>query len=147
MDWQDYPSNHLQHPWTYRQRNKTFQRIRVFFKRIALEKCPITAPPLERYYHIDGNQFERQYKEHLNNYRTWSQLSHAEERLLFPENREPYLSIDRTPISNGELYTIIIYREADGGIRSIVAIVKETKTMSSLLWDKSPRKNFRRSRR
>ena len=59
MDWQDYPSNHLQHPWTYRQRNETFQRIRVFFKRIALEKCPITARSLERYYHIDGNQFER----------------------------------------------------------------------------------------
>ena len=28
-------------------------------KWIALEKCPITARSLERYYHIDGNQFER----------------------------------------------------------------------------------------
>ena len=46
-------------PLNYRQRNETFQRIRVFFKRIALEKCPITARSLERYYHIDGNQFER----------------------------------------------------------------------------------------
>lgn len=77
----------------------------------------------------------------------WSQLSHAEERLLFPENREPYLSIDRTPISNGELYTIIIYREAHGGIRSIVAIVKETKTMSSLLWDKSPEEELQKVRK
>ena len=72
-------------------------------------------------------------------------MSHAEERLLFPENREPYLSIDRTPISNGELYTIIIYREAHGGIRSIVAIVKETKTMSSLLWDKSPEEELQKA--
>ena len=33
------------------------KEFRVFFKRIALEKCPITARSLERYYHIDGNQF------------------------------------------------------------------------------------------
>lgn len=92
-----------------------------------MEKYPITARSLERYYHIDGNQFERQYKEHLSDYRTWEQLSHAEEWLLFPENLGPYLSIDETSLSNGELYTIIINREAHGGKGAIVAIVKGTK--------------------
>ena len=46
-----------------------------------MEKCPITARSLERYYHIDGNQFERQYKEHLNDYRTWSQNTVQEIRI------------------------------------------------------------------
>lgn len=57
----------------------------------------------------------------------WDQLSHAENWLLFPENLGPYLSIDETSLSNGELYTIIINREAHGGKGAIVAIVKGTK--------------------
>lgn len=92
-----------------------------------MEKYPITARSLERYYHIDGDQFERQYKEHLSDYRMWEQLSHAEDWLLFPDNLGPYLSIDETSLSNGELYTIITNREAHGGKGSIVAIVKGTK--------------------
>ena len=92
-----------------------------------MEKYPITARSLERYYHIDGDQFERQYKEYLSDYRMWDQLSHAENWLLFPENLGPYLSIDETSLSNGELYTIIINREAHGGKGAIVAIVKGTK--------------------
>ena len=92
-----------------------------------MEKYPITARSLERYYHIDGDQFERQYKEHLSDYRMWGQLSHAEDWLLFPENLGPYLSIDETSLSNGELYTIITNREAHGGKGAIVAIVKGTK--------------------
>lgn len=92
-----------------------------------MEKYPITARSLERYYHIDGDQFERQYKEYLSDYRMWDQLSHAENWLLFPENLGPYLSIDETSLSNGELYTIITNREAHGGKGTIVAIVKGTK--------------------
>ena len=43
------------------------------------------------------------------------------------ENLGPYLSIDETSLSNGELYTIITNREAHGGKGAIVAIVKGTK--------------------
>lgn len=92
-----------------------------------MEKYPITARSLERYYHIDGDQFERQYKEYLSGYRSWDQLSHAAEWLLFPDNLGAYLSIDETSLSNGELYTIITNREAHGGRGAIVAVVKGTK--------------------
>lgn len=92
-----------------------------------MEKYPITARSLEKYYHIDGDLLERQYKEVLSDYRTWEQLPHAGEWLLFPKNIGPYLCIDETSLSNGELYTIIINREAHGGKGAIVAIVKGTK--------------------
>lgn len=49
----------------------------------------------------------------------------AKNRLLFSENLGPYF--DETSLSNGELYTIIINREAHGGKGAIVAIVKGTK--------------------
>jgi len=89
-----------------------------------LEKYPITGHSLENYYHIDGDLFERQYKEHLSDYKEWEQLEHAEEWLLFEENIGPYLSIDETSLSNGELYTILTNKEAQGKRKSIVAMVK-----------------------
>ena len=98
-----------------------------------MEKYPITARSLELYYHIVGDQFERQYKECLSDYRIWEQLPHAEDRLLFPENLGLCLSIDETSLSNDELYTIITNREAHGGKGSIVAIVKVLRLTMSLL--------------
>ncbi|MDR1524277.1 MAG: hypothetical protein LBS79_03330 [Tannerella sp.] len=50
-----------------------------------LQKYPITARSLERFFHVKEDEFERQYKEHLRGYWSWEQLSHAQEWLLFPE--------------------------------------------------------------
>ena len=51
----------------------------------------MTCRTLEEFYHIDGHQFEKQYKEILSGYRNWDQLGHAQDWLLFPENIGPYL--------------------------------------------------------
>ena len=93
-----------------------------------MEKYPITGRSLEKYFHIDGDQFERQYKEHLSDYMSWPEKDHALEWLLFPDNLGPYLSIDETSLSNGELYTIVTNKEAHGGKGSMVAIVKGTRS-------------------
>lgn len=92
-----------------------------------MEEYPITARSLEKHYHIDGDQFERQYKEHLSGYRDWEQKGHAEEWMVFEENIGEQLSIDETSLSNGELYTIIENKAAHGGKGTIVAMVKGTK--------------------
>ena len=39
----------------------------------------MTCRTLEEFYHIDGHQFEKQYKEVLSGYRDWDQLDHAED--------------------------------------------------------------------
>jgi len=44
--------------------------------------------------------------------------------LLFPQNIGPYLSIDETSLSQGELYTILTNKEAKGRKGAIVAILK-----------------------
>jgi transposase len=92
-----------------------------------LDKYPITGRSLERFYPIQGDQFERAYKEHLSGFTSWAEASHAQEWLLFPENMGPHLSIDETSLSRGELYTIISNKEAHGDKGSIVAIIKGTK--------------------
>ena len=51
-----------------------------------MDRYPIAASSLEKYYHINGDQFERQYKEHLSGFMEWEEASHASDWLVFPEN-------------------------------------------------------------
>ena len=88
----------------------------------------MTCPTLEEYYHIDGHTFEKQYKEVLSGFRTWDQLPHADEWLLFPDNIGPRLAIDESSLSNGELYTFVTNRDARTRECSLVAVVAETKS-------------------
>ncbi len=87
----------------------------------------MTCRTLEEYYHIDGHQFEKQYKEVLSGYRSWDQLSHAENWLLFPENIGRCLAIDETSLSNGELYTIVTNRDMYGRKGCLVAVIAGTR--------------------
>jgi transposase len=89
-----------------------------------LETFPITGHSLELFYGIDGDLFERQYKQHLSGYTSWEQKEHAEDWLLFPENIGTHLSIDETAFSNGDLYTILSNKAAHGKKGAIVAIVE-----------------------
>lgn len=104
-----------------------------------MDKYPIAASSLEKYYHIDGKQLERQYKEHLSDYAEWKdgdEGSHSEEWLVFPDNIGPHLSIDETSLSNGELYTIVTNKDAHGRKGALVAMVAGTKSedVYSALW-------------
>lgn len=88
----------------------------------------MTCRTLEDYYHINAHTFEKQYKETLSGYRTWNQLDHADEWLLFPENIGPRLAIDESSLSNGELYTFVTNRDRHTRSRSLVAVVAGTRS-------------------
>ena len=60
----------------------------------------------------------------MSNYLEWDQKGHASDWLLFPENIGPYLSLDETSLSQGELYTIITNKQAKGKKGALVAILK-----------------------
>ena len=92
-----------------------------------MDTCPITARSLQRPYHIKGDEFERAYKEFLSGYRTWEELAHAEQWLVFPENVGPHVSIDETSLSRGELYTIVANKDGHAGQGTLIAIVKGTR--------------------
>ena len=87
----------------------------------------MTCRTLEDFYHVNANTLEKQYKDVLSGYRTWSEASHADKWLVFPENVGPHLAIDETSLSNGELYTIVTNRDRHGRERCLVAIVAGTK--------------------
>lgn len=58
----------------------------------------------------------------------WNQGKHAEDYILFPENISPYLSIDETSLSQGELYTVITNKLAKGKKGALVAMIKGTES-------------------
>ena len=64
----------------------------------------------------------------MSDYRTWSELEHADEWLVFPDNIGRNLAIDETSMSNGELRTIVTNRDRHGKDRCLVAIVKGVKS-------------------
>ena len=92
-----------------------------------MDTTPITARSLQKPYKINADEFERAYKDHLSDYRTWEHLPHAKQWLIFPDNIGPHLSIDETALSNGELYTIVSNKDAHGKKGALVAIVLGTK--------------------
>lgn len=93
-----------------------------------MDNHPISSHLLGKLYQVDGKQLGQQYKDHLSDFHSWGQKDNAEDWLLFADNIGPYLSIDETALSNGELYTIVTNKEAKGNKKAIVAMVKGTQS-------------------
>lgn len=93
---------------------------------------------------MDGKQLEAQYKNHLSHFREWEQLPHAQDWILFEKNIGAYVGLDETSLSSGELYTILINKEAKGKKGTIIAMIKGTSadTVSKVLLKLSRRRRF-----
>jgi len=78
------------------------------------------------YFNLDGKLLEEQYRDHLSGFHHWEQLEHASDWVIYPENIGPYLSIDETSFSQGELYTILTNKDAKGRKGALIAIIKGT---------------------
>jgi transposase len=71
---------------------------------------------------------EEQYRDHLSNFYEWGQRKHSEDWILFPDNIGEQLSIDETSLSQGELYTVVTNKAAQGKKGALVAMVKGTES-------------------
>lgn len=91
-----------------------------------MDNHPISCYHLGQYFQVDGKQLQEQYKDHISEYDSWDQKSHASDWMLFSKNVSTRLSIDETALSNGELYTIVTNKEAKGRKGAIVAMIKGT---------------------
>ena len=74
--------------------------------------CTLTAlrqprPSMTFLYHINGDNFERSYKETISGFKIWKDADHAEDWVIIPKNMGTHLSIDETCLSTGEVYTIL----------------------------------------
>ena len=78
------------------------------------------------YFGVNGVLLEEQYRNHLSNFHDWDQLAHANDWILFEDNVGPFLSLDETALSQGELYTVLTNKEAKGKKGALVAMIKGT---------------------
>lgn len=82
-----------------------------------------TARTLCKSYCINGDTFEKAYKEVISDFKDWKQKEHAEDWVLLEQNIGEDLGIDETSIGK-EVYTIVHNKDAKGKKGAIVAIVK-----------------------
>ena len=91
-----------------------------------MDSCPVTARSLGRTYCVDGDNIERNYKNHLSDFRTWSELEHAEDWNLLVDNMGSHLSIDETSIDH-VVYVFLTNKDGHGKKRTLIAYVKGLK--------------------
>ncbi len=78
------------------------------------------------FYGVNGKNLQRSYRNRLSEFQQWEHRKDASKGLVFPKNLGPYLSIDETSLSHGELYTIVTNKAAKGKKGSLVAILEGT---------------------
>jgi transposase len=71
---------------------------------------------------------QRHYKKKVSDFKDWEQLNHAEDYLIYPENIGEHLSIDELSLSKGELYTFVTNKNGRGKKKTLVGVVKGTKS-------------------
>ena len=91
-----------------------------------MDNYPISSNSLDKFYKINGDHFTQQYKDHLSDYHQWKQKEHSESWIMYSKNLGPYLSIDETSLTNGELYTILTNKEAKVKKGALVAMIRGT---------------------
>jgi transposase len=88
------------------------------------------------YFGIDARKLQRHYKHQTSGYKTWPQLPHSKEYLIYPQNITQHLSIDEVSLSKGEFYTFVTNKNTrKRNKKSVVAIINgtETKTIQAVL--------------
>jgi hypothetical protein len=91
-----------------------------------LDNYPVSSNSLEKFFYVNSNHLGQQYKESLSDYKIWDQKNHTSEWILFPENIGPYLSLDETSLSNGELYTVLTNKQGKGQKGTLIAMIEGT---------------------
>ena len=97
------------------------------FKKKLIDHSATDCHTIGCFFGVNGNKLQRQYNKNLSSFNTWEPREHAHQWIIYPENMGVYLSIDEVALSQGELYTIVTNKKANGKKGSLVAIVAGTK--------------------
>lgn len=71
---------------------------------------------------------QRHYKKKVSGFKEWEQFNHSEDYLIYPQNIGENLGIDELSLSKGELYTFVTNKNGRGKKKTLVAVIKGTKS-------------------
>lgn len=77
---------------------------------------------------VNARTLQRGYKQHNPDYQQWDQRDHAKDWLVFPQHIGPLLAIDEVSLSQGELYTFVTNKAANGKKGALVACIRGTRS-------------------
>jgi transposase len=95
---------------------------------VQVETREDTITNIASFYNIGSEVLRKHYKHKVSDYSKWSQRSHSESYLIYPENIGECLSIDEVSLSKGELYTFITNKASKGKKGTLVASIKGTRS-------------------
>lgn len=101
-----------------------------------MDTRPDTMSNIASYYLVNSQKLQRHYKQKVSGFKQWSQLSHADDYLIYPDNITEKLSIDEVSLSKGELYTFVTNKNSKiRNKKSVVAVINGTqaKTIQDVL--------------
>lgn len=85
---------------------------------------------IARHYRVNAQTLRRGYKEKMSEYPLFRKIFEGmfkEEAFVFPENFGKNMGIDETSLFSGDVYTVVINKDALGKKGSLAAIIKGTK--------------------
>mgnify|MGYP004447264239 FL=1 len=94
-----------------------------------MDSRPIAGRSLARPYHVNGDNLDRAYRNHLSDYPEWKATGeglHADKWILREQNIGSRMSIDETALSKGELHTLLTNKDAHCKKGTIAAMVAGT---------------------
>jgi transposase len=103
---------------------------------MQVDTRPDTMSNIASYFGVSSQKLQRHYKHKVSGFKDWSQLVHAEDYLIYPENITDKLSIDEVSLSKGELYTFVTNKNVKvKNKKSVVAVINgtEAKTIQEVL--------------
>lgn len=88
---------------------------------------------------MNASSLGKSYKERLSDFSAWEQKPHATDWILLEDNIGPYMSLDETAPSRGDLFTILSNKDGHGRKGTIAATVRGTKSEElSAVFDRIP---------
>ena len=102
-----------------------------FFLKEEIERSPIEISTVAQSNKLKTNTLEKQYKNVLSCYKEFKRKNEKEieeETFVLAENFGKDMAIDETGLIDGELYTIVINKQAKGKKGALAAIIKGTKS-------------------
>lgn len=96
-----------------------------------IEREPVEISSVAKTNHLRANTLTKQYREYLSSYKEFKKkekVSLFKESFVIPKNFSANMGIDETGLINGELYTVLINKNAKGRKGSLAGLIKGTES-------------------
>lgn len=98
------------------------------FLKMKVETTALSVKHIAQMYCVNGKHFADLYRNKISGYAEWFEREFYVGYYFNPDNIGPYMSLDETCLSNGEVWTFLTNKDAHGGKGTLAAAIPGTKS-------------------